>query len=72
VGASGVLDCAILTHYLRQGQLPQNLPKLTSPELDRFTLDAEGLDAGGATVLKIAVGMGGHNSIVSLRSPVTS
>lgn len=69
VGASGVLDCAILTHYMRQRKLPNNLSGMTVPEGGRFTLDNPELPADGATVLKIAVGMGGHNSIVSLRSP---
>ncbi len=72
VGASGVLDCAILTHFMRQGKLPNNLPHLTPPEGGRFPLDASALEPGGATVLKIAVGMGGHNSIVALRSPIIS
>ena len=71
VGASGVLDCAILAHFMKQRELPQNLPNLTEPGVERFTLESGDLDPAGATVLKIAVGMGGHNSIVSLRSPVS-
>ena len=72
VGASGVLDCAILTHYMSRRALPDNLPGLTTPSSDRFTLESNSLEAKGSTVLKIAVGMGGHNSIVSLRSPSQS
>lgn len=68
VGASGVLDCAILVHYMRQGKLPPNLPGCTVPERGNFTMKPAGLDPSGSTVLKIAVGMGGHNSVVSLRS----
>ena len=68
VGANGVLDCAILTSYLRDRELPPNLQGNTCPG-EPFTLTPNQLSAEGSTVLKIAVGMGGHNSIVSLRSP---
>ena len=68
VGASGVLDTVILAHYLRNKKLPPNLPGLTVPSKP-FDLNANQLSYGGATVLKIAVGMGGHNSIVAMRPP---
>ncbi len=68
VGASGILDCAILAHYLRDSQLPPNLPGNTCPGAP-FSLKPNILSRDGSTVLKIAVGMGGHNSIVSFRSP---
>jgi 3-oxoacyl-[acyl-carrier-protein] synthase II len=68
VGASGVLDAVILTHYLRKKKLPPNLPGLSLPGAP-FDLSSKDLDPSGSTVLKIAVGMGGHNSVVSLRSP---
>jgi 3-oxoacyl-(acyl-carrier-protein) synthase len=68
VGASGLLDTAILAHYMRQQKLPPNLPGLTPPGAP-FDLSPRPLVASGATVLKIAVGMGGHNSVVALRSP---
>lgn len=68
VGASGVLDSAILARFLRDQQLPPNLPDNTCPGKP-FTLTPRSLSDGGSTILKIAVGMGGHNSIVSLRSP---
>ena len=68
VGASGVLDAVILAHYLRQQQLPPNLPGLTPPG-EPFDLSSPPLDPSGSTVLKIAVGMGGHNSVISMRSP---
>jgi 3-oxoacyl-[acyl-carrier-protein] synthase II len=71
VGANGVLDCAVLTRFLRDRKLPPNLPGITCPG-EPFTLEPAALAAGGSTVLKIAVGMGGHNSIVSLRSPSVS
>lgn len=68
VGANGVLDCAILAHYLQNRELPPNLQGITCPG-EPFSLQSNPLSVEGATVLKIAVGMGGHNSIVSLRSP---
>lgn len=66
VGASGALDTAILSHYLRNKQLPPNLD-LTSPP-HPFTLPRNPTPATG-TLLKIAVGMGGHNSVIALRPP---
>ncbi|MCP5535213.1 MAG: hypothetical protein H7A51_03140 [Akkermansiaceae bacterium] len=71
VGASGILDVAILARFLRDRQLPPNLPDNTSPD-EPFTLAPNKLAAEGSTLLKIAVGMGGHNSIISLRSPSVS
>ena len=68
IGANGVLDCAILASYIQHRELPRNLPGITCPD-ESFTLEAHSLPATGSTVLKIAVGMGGHNSMVSLRSP---
>jgi len=68
VGASGVLDAVILAHYMREKKLPPNLPGLTVPG-EPFDLSSKNLDPSGSTVLKIAVGMGGHNSVISMRSP---
>lgn len=65
VGASGALDTAILAHYMRKHQLPPNLASLTSPP-EPFSLPEKALPFKDATLLKIAVGMGGHNSIVSM------
>ena len=67
VGASGLLDCAILSHYMREQSTPPNLPGITSPG-EPFSLSPNTLSPQGSTVIKIAVGMGGHNSVVSLRS----
>ena len=66
VGASGALDTAILAHYLRSNQLPPNL-ELTQPPAP-FTLPTEKTEAKD-TILKIAVGMGGHNSVIALSPP---
>lgn len=66
VGASGALDTAILAHYLRDNKLPPNLD-LTKPPTP-FTLPTE-TTAARDTILKIAVGMGGHNSVIALTPP---
>lgn len=65
VGASGALDTAILAHYLRSNQVPPNLPNLTAPPAP-FTLPEKPTPFTNSTILKIAVGMGGHNSIISI------
>jgi len=65
VGASGALDTAILAHYLRKNTLPPNLPNLTSPP-SPFTLPDQKIPFKDSTLLKIAVGMGGHNSVISM------
>lgn len=65
VGASGALDTAILAHYLRSNNLPPNLPNLTAPP-EPFTLPDMPVEFKDSTLLKIAVGMGGHNSIISM------
>jgi len=69
VGASGALDTALLAHYMKQGLLPPNLPQLSQAAAP-FTLPSQPSPiSNGDYVLKISVGMGGHNSIVSLRAP---
>lgn len=65
VGASGALDTAILAHYLRRNQVPPNLPNLTVPT-SPFTLPDKPAPFKDSTLLKISVGMGGHNSIISM------
>ena len=71
VGASGVLDLAVLALFMKEGRLPSNIDGNTSPG-EPFTMMPRPLLDTGSTVLKIAVGMGGHNSIISLRSPTLS
>ena len=66
VGASGLLDAALLAHYLRSHSLPPNMKNLTQPSAP-FTLPTTTTPiANEMALLKIAVGMGGHNSIVAL------
>jgi 3-oxoacyl-[acyl-carrier-protein] synthase II len=63
LGASGLLEVALMTSFLKQGKFPPNLAGLsgagvetTSPQIgpDQF-------------VLKMASGMGGHNALVALQ-----
>ena len=66
LGASGLLDVALLAAALQAGALPGNVPALTAPpKTDLFT--ASQRVESGTTVLKIASGMGGHNAAVILR-----
>jgi len=65
VGASGLLDTALLAYYMREHKLPPNLSNLTSIK-EPFTLPNKPVSFHNSTLLKIAVGMGGHNSVVSL------
>lgn len=69
LGASGALDTAILALYLRDGLLPPNLPGLVPLE-SPLSAPREPVPLGaGEVVAKIAVGMGGHNAVLALRSP---
>jgi len=66
VGASGILDTAILAHYARINKLPPNLPGLTKPAVP-FSLPEQAQEIQqDSAILKISVGMGGHNSIIAL------
>lgn len=68
IGASGAIDVAILACYLRQQQLPANLPHLTGTS-GAFFLASSAIPHHRGMVLKISVGMGGHNSVLLLTSP---
>lgn len=65
IGASGAVDMAILLHYLRQGLLPPNLPGLTGAGAP-FALPSTPIPASDGVLLKISVGMGGHNAVIAL------
>jgi 3-oxoacyl-(acyl-carrier-protein) synthase len=65
LGASGALDAAILHEFLRHGELPPNLPGLTGGGLE---LPSRVQPPGGRTVLKLGVGMGGHNALVAMQA----
>lgn len=67
LGASGALDAAILHEFMIHDELPPNLPGLAGAcGQIRLPSRAEPLD--GRTVLKISVGMGGHNALIALKA----
>lgn len=70
LGASGALDTAILALYLRDGLLPPNLPGLSTLTAPLKAPETPGTIAPDEFVLKIAVGMGGHNAVLAIRPPV--
>lgn len=65
LGASGALDVAILHEFLRHGELPPNLPGLAGG-CEEIMLPSSTMPARGKTVLKISVGMGGHNALLAI------
>ena len=69
LGASGLVDVALLAGFFARGLRPANPPGLTPPS-SGWTMpeNSRRLDAG-ETYLKIAAGMGGHNAGVLLRAP---
>lgn len=64
LGASGLLDVALLAAAMRQNSYPGNLPGLTAP--DAIEIPTR-LSPKPQRVLKIASGMGGHNAAVILQ-----
>jgi len=66
IGASGLLESAVLAAFLGNGSLPPNLPGLHPPE--GFVLPDLPLTASGP-VAKLSHGMGGHNAILVLTPP---
>lgn len=61
LGASGLLDVALIAEGLRLGQLPSNQPGLHAPPAVSLTVPQT-----PRSVLKIASGMGGHNAVVEI------
>lgn len=66
LGASGLLDVALLAACLAEGTLPAVLPGLTAPACGLSLLEAPLPVVSGDRVVKLASGMGGHNAAVSL------
>lgn len=66
IGASGLLESVILARFIRDRQLPPNLPGLHAPE--GFELPDQVLDVSGP-VYKLSHGMGGHNALLVLTPP---
>lgn len=63
IGASGLLECAILARFLGEGMLPPNLHGLQAPE--GFVLPEESMACSGP-LAKLSHGMGGHNAVLVL------
>jgi 3-oxoacyl-[acyl-carrier-protein] synthase II len=66
IGASGLLECVILSRFLRDRKLPPNLPALYAPS--GFSLPDQPLEASGP-IYKLSHGMGGHNALLVLTPP---
>lgn len=66
LGACGAIDAVLLCAFLRQQQLPPNLPGMNTPASDRFTAPETSIPFDPAScLLKISAGMGGRNSIIA-------
>jgi 3-oxoacyl-(acyl-carrier-protein) synthase len=66
LGASGLLDVALMAACMAEGWLPAGLPGLTPPSCG-LPLNEEPLKVvSGDRMIKLASGMGGHNAAVSL------
>lgn len=63
IGASGLLETAILAAFMRGGTLPPNRPALNAPE--GFVLPAMERPFCGR-IGKLSHGMGGHNALIIL------
>ncbi len=66
IGASGMLESVVIAAFLRDGQLPPNLPGLHAPA--GFTISDQVLAATGP-IAKLSHGMGGHNAVLVLTQP---
>lgn len=62
LGASGLLDVALISESMRLGKLPGNLPYLTCPAGLSLQIPPQ-----PKSILKIASGMGGHNAAILLQ-----
>lgn len=66
LGASGLLDVALLTACMAEGWLPATLSGLTPPACG-LPLNEDPLQvSAGDRIIKLASGMGGHNAAMSL------
>ena len=61
IGASGLLESAILAGYLRDHRLPGNVKGLCAPQ--EFVVPHEAFEVTGP-VAKVSNGMGGHNAVL--------
>ncbi len=68
LGASGALELALLAAALREHRLPASPPGLSAPVGGSPVRATPVTMAGDEAVLKVAIGMGGHNAVMALRS----
>ncbi|OYW71287.1 MAG: hypothetical protein B7Z37_28205 [Verrucomicrobia bacterium 12-59-8] len=66
LGASGLLDVALLVPCMAEGWMPATLPGLTPPACGLPLNEAPLKVMLGDRVIKLASGMGGHNAAMSL------
>ncbi|WP_395736639.1 beta-ketoacyl synthase N-terminal-like domain-containing protein [Prosthecobacter sp.] len=66
LGASGLLDVALLAPLMAEHCLPDTLPGLTPPACGLPLNNAPLQLSPGDRIIKLASGMGGHNAAVSL------
>lgn len=66
IGASGMLESVILAGFMKQGELPPNMPGLHVPQ--GFTLPDHPASCAGP-MAKLSHGMGGHNALLVLTPP---
>lgn len=66
LGASGLLDVALLAACMADHWLPATLPGLTPPACGLPLIESPLQLSAGDRVVKLASGMGGHNAAVSL------
>jgi len=65
LGASGLIETALLAGFLREGRMPPVIPSLTAPPGMRFAEAAT--MPSPAIICKLAHSLGGHNSLLYLQ-----
>jgi 3-oxoacyl-(acyl-carrier-protein) synthase len=66
LGASGLLEAALIARFLKDGRLPPNIAGLSGGglQLEVATVKVP----QGSTVLKVSTAMGGHHAVLGLKS----
>ena len=67
LGASGLIETAILAGFLREGRLPSAMHGTTTPP--SMALASELAPAPGTVIWKLAHSLGGHNSLLAIQTP---
>ena len=66
LGASGLIETAILACFLREGRLPPAMPGLTPPP--GIDIAGRHAPASGSIIWKLAHSLGGQNSLLSIQT----